>query len=152
MLALLEAINPWHWVILALLLLAGEALGAAGFMIGISLSALIVAGLMAMDLVTGWPYQFLWFALFSVIMSILFWRFFRRQSEHDVAGVINDRAAQLVGRKLTLAQSLENGSGKIQIGDTLWKVCADDELAAGTKVEVYASDGMTLLIRAVDAR
>lgn len=39
----LESLSYWHWIILALILLGGEALGAAGFMIGISLSAICIA-------------------------------------------------------------------------------------------------------------
>ncbi len=149
MLAFLQSISYWHWIILALLLLGGEALGAAGFMIGISLSALLVAGLMALGLVHDWPYQLLLFALFSVIASILFWQLFRKQNESDQAGVINDRAAQLVGRKLTLQQNLEPGEGRIQIGDTFWRVDSEEALAEGTRIEVYQRDGMILKVRRV---
>jgi len=147
MLELFEAITFWHWIILALVLLAGEALGAAGFMIGVSLSALTVAALMALGLLDAWQFQFLLFALFSVIASVVFWKFFRSQNDEDDAGIINDRAAQLIGRKLTLKQDIENGLGRVQIGDTFWKVSAEEDLEAGAKVEVYASEGMLLLIR-----
>ncbi|WP_415899128.1 NfeD family protein [Neptuniibacter sp. QD48_11] len=147
MLELLESITYWHWIILALVLLGGEALGAAGFMIGVSLSAFAVAALMAIGVLNDWQHQFLLFALFSVIASVIFWKFFRCQNNDDEAGMINDRAAQLIGRKLTLVDDVEDGLGRIQIGDTFWKVVAEDDLEAGTKVEVYASEGMTLLIR-----
>ena len=147
MLELFEAITFWHWIILALVLLGGEALGTAGFMIGVSLSALTVAALMALGLLEAWQFQFLLFALFSVIASIVFWKFFRSQNDEDDAEIINDRAAQLIGRKLTLKQDIENGLGRVQIGDTFWKVSAEEDLEAGAKVEVYASEGMLLLIR-----
>lgn len=147
MLELFEAITFWHWIILALVLLGGEALGAAGFMIGVSLSALTIAALMALGLLDAWQFQFLLFALFSVIASVVFWKFFRSQNDEDDAGMINDRAAQLIGRKLTLKQDIENGLGRVQIGDTFWKVSAEEDLEAGAKVEVYASEGMLLLIR-----
>lgn len=150
MLELLQSLSYWHWIILALILLGGEALGAAGFMIGIALSALGVAGMMAAGLLNDWQYQFLWFAILSVICSIIFWKFFRKESETDDAGIINDRAAQLVGRKLTLDQDIENGLGRIQLGDTFWKVATEEELSSGDKVEIYANEGMTLLIRRLD--
>lgn len=147
MLTLFEAISFWHWIILALLLLGGEALGAAGFMIGISLSALIVSALMAIGVIHDWQYQFLLFALFSVIASVVFWKFFRIRNETDAAGIINDRAAQLIGRKLKLQNKVENNLGRIQLGDTYWKVTADEDLEEGTQIEIYASEGMTLKIR-----
>lgn len=150
MIELLEGITYWHWIILALLLLGGEALGAAGFMLGISISALLVAALMAMGVLDSWQGQFLIFALFSIIASIVVWKFFKTQNKTDDASVINDRAAQLIGRKLTLQDDVENGLGRVQIGDTYWKVSANVELAAGTKVEVFATEGMVLQIRPVN--
>lgn len=143
----LESISHWHWIVLAIVLLAGEALGAAGFMIGISLSAFIVAGLMATGLLNDWQIQFLLFALFSVLSSVVFWNFFRNRNAQDSAEIINDRAAQLIGRKLTLQADIEHGQGRIQIGDTLWKVSAEHDLAAGTLIEIYSSEGMMLHIR-----
>ncbi|WP_286236965.1 NfeD family protein [Neptuniibacter halophilus] len=149
MLELLQSISYWHWVILALVLLGGEALGAAGFLLGISLSALLVAGAMALGLVQAWQFQFLLFALLSVIASVVVWKLFRKQNEADEAGAINDRAGQLVGRKFTLQQDLESGEGRAQIGDTFWKVDTDEALQQGCRVEVFARDGMTLKIRKI---
>lgn len=149
MLELLQSLNFWHWIILALVLLGGEALGAAGFMIGISMSALGVALLMATGLINDWQTQFLLFALLSVVASILFWKFFRPDKRIDDAEMINNRAAQLVGRKLILQQTIENGSGRLQIGDTFWRVSAEEDLTEGTRIEVYDCEGMTLLIRKI---
>ncbi|MDO6594878.1 NfeD family protein [Neptuniibacter sp. 1_MG-2023] len=145
----LETLSYWHWIILGLLLLAGEALGAAGFLIGLAISAFMIGALLAVDLVHDWQIQFLLFALFSVLASIVFWKFFRSQNTTDEAVNINNRAAQLIGRKLTLQADVDNGQGKIQIGDTLWKVEAEGDLKTGTLIEVYASEGMVLHIRAV---
>jgi len=145
----LESLTYWHWIILALLLLGGEALGAAGFMIGISISAMGVALLMALGIIVDWQIQFLLFALLSVVASIVFWKFFSVRSENDDAGMINNRAAQLVGRTLTLEHNVENGQGKLQIGDTFWKVAAQQDLKAGTLVEIHGAEGMVLLIKKV---
>lgn len=149
MLTLLESISFWHWIILALILLGGEALGAAGFMLGISLSAVLVSVLMALGIIHDWQIQFLLFALFSVIASWIFWKYFRKSDDNDEAGLINNRAAQLIGRKLTLTSDISNGQGRIQIGDTLWKVITEEDLPEGTLIEVHASEGMNLLIRKV---
>lgn len=145
----LESLSYWHWIILALILLGGEALGAAGFMIGISLSAICIAGLMAIGIVNDWQIQFLLFALLSVVASVVFWTFFRNQAANDDAGMINDRAAQLIGRKLTLQQDIDHGQGKLQIGDTFWKVSAEQDLKSGALIEVYGTEGMVLHIREV---
>ncbi|EAR59806.1 NfeD family protein [Neptuniibacter caesariensis] len=149
MLEFFQSISFWHWIILALILLGGEALGAAGFMIGVSISAFIVAGSMALGVLNDWQHQFLLFALFSVIASVIVWRFFKHRGEHDGAEMINDRAAQLIGRKLTLSENMENGRGRVQIGDTFWKVAADEDYESGTRVEVVSTEGMLLQIQKI---
>ena len=145
----LEALSYWHWVIFGLLLLAGEALGAAGFLIGLAVAAFGIGALLATGLVHDWQIQFLLFALLSVVASVVFWNFFRGQNTKDDAVNINNRAAQLIGRKLTLLAVVDNGQGKIQIGDAVWKVGAEVDLKAGMLIEVYASEGMVLHIREV---
>ncbi|MDU1358500.1 MAG: NfeD family protein, partial [Citrobacter freundii] len=45
--------------------------------------------------------------------------------------------------------ALVNGRGHVRVGDSSWPVIADDDLAAGSKVEVVAIEGITLHIRVV---
>ena len=151
MLALLESLSLWHWLILGLILLSGEALGAAGFMLGLAAAAFLVALLLAVGLVHDWQYQLLLFAIFAVVATIIIWVFFRTKTEADQASLLNNRTAQLIGTQLTLAQAISNHAGRIQIGDTQWKVSAEEDLAAGTQVEIYASEGMTLKLRSVQS-
>ena len=56
---------------------------------------------------------------------------------------------QLLGRRFTLETALVNGRGHVRVGDSSWPVIADDDLAAGSKVEVVAIEGITLHIRVV---
>lgn len=44
---------------------------------------------------------------------------------------------------------LINGRGHMRVGDSSWPVWADEDLQAGTHVEVIAVEGITLRIRAV---
>ncbi|EBE8243518.1 NfeD family protein, partial [Salmonella enterica subsp. enterica serovar Braenderup] len=55
----------------------------------------------------------------------------------------------LVGRRFMLDAALVNGRGHMRVGDSSWPVCADEDLCAGTHVEVIAVEGITLRIRAV---
>ncbi len=48
-----------------------------------------------------------------------------------------------------LDAALVNGRGHMRVGDSSWPVCADEDLRAGTHVEVIAVEGITLRIRAV---
>jgi len=145
-----STLTHWHWLSLGLLFLIFEIMGASGFLIGLAVASFALSGLVVLDMVSGWQYQLLWFAILGMVFTVLYWRVFRRFNTQSEEPLMNDRAAQLIGRKLKLDGTLENGQGRIQIGDTFWKVEADDELSEGTRVEVYASEGMTLKVRSLD--
>lgn len=144
-----QQIEVWHWLILALLLLGGEALGAAGFMLGAVAAALVMALLVWLDVDLSWQQQISWFAGLALVFTVVYWQRFRRFNEDTESPQLNDRAAQLVGRQFVLNHDLVGGLGKQQIGDTLWKVQADSDIAAGTQVKVIASADMTLCVETV---
>ncbi|MDF7725936.1 NfeD family protein, partial [Enterobacter hormaechei subsp. steigerwaltii] len=58
------------------------------------------------------------------------------------------RGQQIVGRRFTLDNALINGRGHMRVGDSSWPVVADDDLSAGTRVEVIAVEGITLRVKA----
>jgi membrane protein implicated in regulation of membrane protease activity len=70
-----------------------------------------------------------------------------RQNAAPADAQLNQRGQQLVGRRLTLDAPLVNGRGHVRVGDSSWPVIADEDLAAGSKVEVVAVEGITLRIR-----
>ncbi|MDP6968184.1 MAG: NfeD family protein [Gammaproteobacteria bacterium] len=139
-------LNHWHWLILVLLLLAGEAMGAAGFLLGAAGAAatLVVLNLINNDL--SWQTQISVFGAVAVILSWRYWKQFRSFNEKTDHPELNDRAAQLVGRTLTLSNDLVGGEGKEQIGDTFWRVRAQSNLPAATQVKVTGTQDRVLLI------
>ena len=60
---------------------------------------------------------------------------------------LNDRAAQLIGGEYALTQTMTGGQGKIQVGDTLWRVESDTNLSAGTQIKVTGRRNTVLLIK-----
>ena len=49
--------------------------------------------------------------------------------------LLNRRGEQMIGRTATLMEPIRDGRGRIQLGDTLWKVQGPD-LPPGTRVRV----------------
>lgn len=145
----LGELNHWHWLILGVVLLILEIMGASGFLVGLALASLTLAGLVAVGLIESWQFQLLAFAVLGMLLTVLYWKVFRRFNSRSDDPRLNDRAAQMIGRRLTLDSDIDNGQGRVQIGDTFWKVSADQALTAGTPVEVYDSVGMVLKIRAI---
>jgi membrane protein implicated in regulation of membrane protease activity len=146
-----EQLSQWHWFIFGLLLLIGEALGASGFLLGTSMAALLMGVIVWIaasitDSGMGWQAQVVLCAVLSVSFSLLYWRFFRADQQASDRPELNHRTAQLVGRKLVLDKDIPF-EGRIQIGDTFWKVVSDTPLSKGDQVEVISADATTLTIK-----
>ncbi len=150
-----EQLSQWHWFIFGLFLLMGEALGASGFLLGTAIASLLMGVIVwivatVSDVGLSWQIQVLVGALLSVAFSILYWRFFRAEQQATDRPNLNHRSAQLVGRKLVLEKDIQF-EGRIQIGDTFWKVVTDKPLFMGEAVEVISADATTLTLRKLDS-
>jgi inner membrane protein len=140
----LEGLHWWHWWILAAVLAAVETFLPGVLAIWFAASALVVGGLL---LVVDIPWQ-LQLVLFAVlgVAALMLWRRFRHpegpESEHSA---LNRRGANYVGQVFTLVEPIEGGSGKVQVGDTVWLVRGTDA-PAGVKVRVTGVEGAMLRV------
>ena len=146
MIALIDSLTHWHWLILGMALLIAEMLGAGGFLIGVAIASRVMGAVVAFfDL--HWHTQLILFAVMSVAFTLIYWKKFRTFNEGTDQPMLNDRAAQLVGRKVKASEAIVNGQGKIQIDDTFWKVKCDGEVEAGGLVDIVGHDGMVLEVK-----
>ena len=58
---------------------------------------------------------------------------------------LNRPAAQLVGRVLVVAETIEDGRGKVRVGDTL-RPAEGPDVTAGTEVRVIAAKATVLVV------
>jgi membrane protein implicated in regulation of membrane protease activity len=98
-----------------------------------------------------WRFQVILFAIMAVITSVGWQIWLRKNPTKSDHPNLNVRGASFIGRRVTLAEPLTNGRGRIEIGDGWWTVSSADgeSLAAGVDVEVVASDGGTLTVKPV---
>lgn len=143
---ILTQIEPWHWFVLSAVLFILEVTATTGFFIGIAVSALIVFVVMLVSPDLGWELQFALFGGLSVVLTIAYKKYFKRFNEETDSPLLNDRAAQMVGDSLILDEDI-SGHGAVMIHDTRWQVECDGSLAAGTRVKIADSRGMTLLLK-----
>jgi hypothetical protein len=141
--------DGWSWLILSGLVLLGETLGAAGFLLGISAAAFITGVIAFVAPGLDWRLQAAIFAGLSLLMTALYWWRFKRFNETTDQPQLNQRIKQMIGSTHLLAEACDAGEGRLQIGDTLWRIRCAAPLAAGTRVRVSGADGMTLLVEAV---
>ncbi len=146
---LLFGLGAWNWFILAVLLFILETMVPGVHFLWFGLAATIV-GVLAFALGFGWQWQVLAFALISVLT--VFW--VRKYARPDVAisdqPDLNVRGQQYVGRSLVVEQAIQNGRGKVRVGDGIWAVEGPDA-PAGARVVVTGVKGTVLVVERATA-
>ncbi|MEM1318494.1 MAG: NfeD family protein, partial [Pseudomonadota bacterium] len=142
----------WTWFILGFVLLMGEALVPGIYLLWFGVSALIVgsASLLPFAAINQWSWttQIVVFAVLSLLSVMLARKYFPSEKEGDDAGKMNDPLGRHIGREATLLEAMENGAGRVRIGDTTWRVRGPDA-PAGTRVKVTGVDNGALTVTAV---
>ncbi len=149
MIALILAHPHIFWLTLGGLLLAAEMLGSNGYLLWSGVAG-VVTGLLTWAIPLSWEWQGTLFAVLTLLAAWLWSKWLRKRmmQQRPADAQLNQRGQQLVGRRFTLDSALENGRGHVRVGDSSWPVLADEDLAAGCKVEVVAVEGITLRVRA----
>lgn len=143
----LQHLSFWDWLAFGTVLLILEVFGAGGYLLWIGVAAACVGVLTYLFPELPWAWQFIIFALFSVLTAVLWWQRQRSAAKpSDVPG-LNQRGREFVGRTFVLHEAIVGGRGKIKAGDTLWLVSGPD-LPAGSEVRVTGQDGVLLKVEA----
>jgi len=139
----------WHWWILALALIIAETFLPGTFFLWMGVSALVLGVLSWLIPAMGWEMQLMLFAVLS-LASIVGWRMWQRKHPDETdQPMLNRRGEQYIDRVFVLETAIENGFGKVRVGDSLWRVKGEDA-AAGLKVRVTAADGIVLVVKPAD--
>ena len=138
-------IDFWHWLIVAVVFAIVEVLAPGFFFMWLAVAA-VVTGLVLLALPRlGWEYQVLLFTLLAVASALAGRKLLKRHPIESDHPLLNRRGAQYVDRTFTLGEAIENGTGKIRVDDTTWKVRGED-CPAGTRIRVTGVDGTVLLV------
>ncbi|HKH33836.1 MAG TPA: NfeD family protein [Beijerinckiaceae bacterium] len=144
----LNTLGPWAWIILGLALMGLELLAPGVFFLWLGLAA-IVTGLVDWAFALSWQASALCFAILSVACILIGRKLTRRPDEEDQGpGALNRRGHALVGRVFTLETAIVDGSGRIRVDDSSWRVTGPSA-PAGASVRVVRVDGATLVVEAV---
>ncbi len=137
----LDQLVYWHWWVAGLMLLTLEALVPGAIFLWIGISAFVVGAIVGVIPGMDWKLQCALFAGLSIV-SVIAWRKFRPQQPSDQP-VLNRRGESYVGRQFTLEQPIVNGTGKLRVDDSQWRVAGPD-LPTGARVRVTRAEGATL--------
>jgi membrane protein implicated in regulation of membrane protease activity len=142
--AFAQSLQWWHWWIAAALLAAAETFLPGAIAIWFAVAAVVVGALL---LVVPIPWQ-LQLVLFGAlgIVAIIVWRRFRfADSTASTQPTLNQRGVHYIGQEYTLVEPLSGGTGKIEVGDTVWLVQGADA-PVGARVRVTGVNGAVLRV------
>lgn len=138
----------WIWLLAATLLGIAEIFFPGIFLIWLAAAA---AATGFATLVFGIPpaFQMVLFALLSIASVYGGRRWYVRNPMPSSDPLLNDRAARLVGETLVLVEGIENGRGRVRVGDGAWP-CRGPDSPAGSRVKVVGADGACLRVEPLD--
>ncbi|WP_417309396.1 NfeD family protein [Devosia sp.] len=138
--------GAWSWVVAGLILLGLELVLPGGVLVWLGAAALVTGGL-ALTLPIYWPLQFVIYGVLA-LGSIWLWLRFRGEGVESDRPLLNQRAARFIGQEITLDEPIHDGSGRLMLGDTVWRIVGPD-LAAGARVRIISADGAVLKVEPV---
>ena len=142
---LLNALNYWHWLILAVVLVVLEMFAAGVIFLWLGIAAASMGALTFVITGISWETQLFIFSILSRVSVVAGKTFLRRHPVTTDQPVLNRRGMQYIGRVFTLDEPIVNGQGKIRVDDTSWKIEGDD-CEAGSRIRVTAVDGVVMVV------
>ena len=136
----------WWWLAGAIVLAIAELVVPGAFLIWIATAAALT-GVAALLIGVPLAGQFVLFALLSVA-SVYLGRRIYGEAVPSGDPMLNDRAARLIGETLVVVEAIEDGRGRVRVGDGAWPARGPDA-AAGTRVRVTGADGACLHVEPV---
>lgn len=134
----------WHWWIAAAVLAAIETFMPGAVAIWFAVSAAVV-GALVLVMPVPWQLQLVLFGALGLAAIMAFRSYAKRRPDDSAQPSLNQRGAQYIGQELTLVEPIQQGFGKVRVGDTVWKV-AGPSLPTGARVRVTGVDGAVLTV------
>jgi membrane protein implicated in regulation of membrane protease activity len=135
---------PWIWLAFGLMLCAAETFLPGVFLLWIGLAAISTGALsflVPMSAATG----LIVLAALALVFTWIGRRVYGGLERTGKTPFLNRRAEALIGRQFVLDQAIINGSGRIRVEDSIWRVTGADQ-PAGTRVIVRGVENGVLLM------
>lgn len=136
-------IDPhWWWLIIAAILGIAEILVPGVFLIWLAAAAAIT-GFIALASGISLAFQFGMFALLA--LGSVYWgrRWYANNPIQSSDPLLNDRAGRLIGETVVVVSAIENGSGRVKVGDSVW-IAKGPDAEIGARMRIVSADGTCL--------
>ena len=139
--------GPWAWFVLGLVLLALELVVPGGWFLWLGAGG-ILTGILSFIPGVTWPWQVTIFGVLALAVVVGWTMISRNRQPKSDRPMLNRRAEAYIGHEGVIDEPISNGTGRIKLGDTEWRVAGPD-LVAGSRVRVIAADSNVLKVEAV---
>ena len=140
-------IDPgWLWLIGGVVLLIAEVIAPGFFLVFIGAAAL-ATGLFAVLFGLGTAAQLVLFVLYTLLAVFAGRRFYANRTSDSADPLLNDRAARLVGKVVTVVSEVDEHNGRVRVGDSEWSA-RGGPAAIGERVRITGIDGNCLKVEA----
>ncbi|WP_260484166.1 NfeD family protein [Sphingomicrobium flavum] len=133
------------WVVFGVLLLAAELMAPGVFLAFIGAAA-VITGIFTWMFDLGLTFQLALFALYTAVAVYIGKKIYAQPVIDESDGTLNERAIQLVGKKVTALGTFDHGEGRVRLGDSVWNARSDRAVVDGDRLEVTAVDGTCLIV------
>ena len=140
---MLDALGDSLWWVIGIVLVIGEVVLPGTFLIWFAFAAFGV-GLIGVVVDLSGMNQVVVFGLLSFASLSLGYLMRKRRGDPEVPAFA-DRTQAYMGKTYTVVEAIENGQGKIQVGDSVW-LAEGEDCPVGGSVKVIDSRGNVLLI------
>jgi inner membrane protein len=138
----------WLWLLAALLLALAELLAPGVFLIFLAIAAALVG---LITLATGFdlPFQLALFPLLSLGAVYVGRRWYHRHNVKTSDPLLNDRLARHLGETVLVVAAIENGQGRVRLGDSIWPARGPDA-PEGSRVRIIGAQGTSVTVEPID--
>jgi len=136
----------WLWLIGGVLLLIMEVIAPGFFLVFIGAAA-IATGLFTVLFGLGTVPQLALFALYALLAVLVGRRFYANRHSDSTDPLLNDRAARLVGKVVTVVAAIDDHGGRVRVGDGEWSA-RGGPAEPGERVRITGVEGNCLTVEA----
>lgn len=139
--------DHWWWLGAGALLGILEILLPGIFLIWIAIAAWITALVTAfIPLALAW--QLVVFVVLAFVTVFVGRQYYARNPVESADPNLNARAARLIGQVVTVESAIENGKGRVRVGDGVWNATGPDA-PSGASVRITGANGTCLTVELV---
>lgn len=137
----------WGWMSFGLILMILELIMPGTFIMWFGFGAILTGVLTGIFELAG-NAQIATFVVCSIISVIGGFFVYKKLfgANKDVGTEEKVGAHKYIGETVKVAQAIQDGSGKVAVGDTVWLARSEKDIPKGRKVKVVAVKGTVLIV------